>query len=89
MTTDEQLIIRLFNQEQQSLAELYERYSQLLWKISYRSVADDAICEQILHKVFQDVWANPEKFNTGKNLSILLIESCLSHIDSSVIRKIS
>ena len=89
MTTDEQLIIRLYNQEQQSLADLYDRYSQLLWKISYRTVADDAICEQILREVFQDVWANPEKFNNGKKLSTLLIECCLSQIHTLSIQKIS
>ena len=89
MTTDERLIIGLYNQEQQSLTDLYDCYSQLLWKISYRSVADDAICEQILCEVFQDVWANPEKLNNGRKLSSLLIECCLSRIDSLVIQKIS
>ena len=53
MTTDERLIIGLYNQEQQSLIDLYDRYSQLLWKISYRVVADEAICEQILRKSFK------------------------------------
>ena len=48
MTTDESLIIRLCNQEQQSLVELYDRYYLHLWKISYRTVADNAICEEIL-----------------------------------------
>jgi DNA-directed RNA polymerase specialized sigma24 family protein len=89
MTTDEQLFIGLYNQEKQSLADLYDRYSQLLWKISYRTVADDAICERILREVFQDIWANPDKFNNGRKLSSLLIECCLSRIDSLVIQKIS
>ena len=89
MTTDEQLFIGLYNQEKQSLADLYDRYSQLLWKISYRTVADDAICEQILREVFQDIWTNPDKFNNGRKLSTLLIECCLSRIDSLVIQKIS
>lgn len=89
MTTDEQLFIGLYNQEKQSMADLYDRYSQLLWKISYRTVADDAICEQILREVFQDIWANPAKFNNGRKLSTLLIECCLSRIDSIEIHKIS
>ena len=50
MITDERLIIRLCNQEQQSLVELYDRYYLLLWKISYRTVADNAICEEIFNK---------------------------------------
>ena len=68
MTTDERLIIRLCNQEEQSLVDLYDRYSTLLWKISFRVVADNAICEDILRQVFQDVWAKPSDFNNGKKL---------------------
>lgn len=52
MTTEECLIIGFSNQEQQSLIELYNRYSRLLWKISYRVVADEAISEQIVRKSF-------------------------------------
>ncbi|WP_017381125.1 RNA polymerase sigma factor [Paenisporosarcina sp. TG-14] len=89
MTTDERLIIRLSNQEQQSLVDLYDRYSKLLWKISYRAVADDAICEQILRQVFQDVWARPHDFNIGKKLSTLLVECCQSKIRLLTMQKSS
>lgn len=89
MTTEECLIIGFSNQEQQSLIELYNRYSRLLWKISYRVVADEAISEQIVRGVFRDAWENPEKFNNGKKLSTLMIECCLSQIDTLIIQKIS
>ncbi|WP_233260474.1 hypothetical protein [Paenisporosarcina sp. OV554] len=36
-------------------------------EISYRTVADNAICEEILRQVFQDVWARPNDFNNEKN----------------------
>ncbi len=89
MTTDERLIIRLCNQEQQSLVELYDRYYLLLWKISYRTVADNAICEEILRQVFQDVWARPNDFNNGKKLSSLLIECCQTKINLISLQKSS
>lgn len=89
MTTDEHLLIRLSNQEQQSLVELYDRYCMLLWKISYRTVADNAICEEILRQVFQDIWARPSDFNNGKKLSTLLIECCQSKLNILALQKSS
>jgi DNA-directed RNA polymerase specialized sigma24 family protein len=89
MTTDERLIIRLCNQEEQSLVDLYDRYSTLLWKISFRVVADNAICEDILRQVFHDVWAKPNDFNNGKKLSSLLIECCLSKLEVLTLQKTS
>ena len=89
MTTDERSIIRLCNQEEQSLVDLYDRYSTLLGKISFRVVADYAICEDILQQVFQDVWAKPSDFKNGKRLSSLLIECCLSKLDVLTLQKSS
>ena len=89
MTTDERLIIRLSNQERQSLDELYDRYSQLLWKVSYRAVADEAICEQIVREVFQDIWMRPKDFNNGRKLSTLLIECCRSKMNEILMQKSS
>ncbi len=76
MTTDERLIIRLCNHDRQSLEELYNRYARLIWNVSYKSIADEAICEDIVKHVFQRVWKNPHEFNNGKKLSVLLIECC-------------
>lgn len=89
MTTDERLIIRLSNQERQSLDDLYDRYSQLLWKVSYRTVADEAICEQIVREVFQEIWMRPHEFNNGRKLSSLLIESCQSKMNEFLMKKSS
>ena len=89
MTTDECLIIRLCNQEEQSLVDLYDRYSTLLWKISFRVVPDNAICEDILRQVFQDVWTKPSDFNNGMKLSSLLIGCCLSKLDVLTLQKSS
>ncbi|HLG28358.1 MAG TPA: hypothetical protein VI423_11275 [Paenisporosarcina sp.] len=89
MTTDERLLIGLSNQEQQSLVDLYDRYCMILWEISYRTVADNAICEEILRLVFQDVWTRPSDFNNGKKLSTLLIECCQSKLNLLTLQKYS
>ena len=88
MTTDERLLIGLSNQEQQSLVDLYDRYCMILWEISYRTVADNAICEEILRLVFQ-VWTRPSDFNNGKKLSTLLIECCQSKLNLLTLQKYS
>ncbi len=80
MTTDEQLIIRLCNQERQSIEEIYNRYEKLLWNIISKSITEPSICEQVITQVFQELWNHPQNFNNGRKLSILLIECCKSQI---------
>ncbi|TWT01615.1 RNA polymerase sigma factor [Planomicrobium sp. CPCC 101079] len=84
-TADELLLKRILNREQQALSELYDRYFQLLWKISYRAVADPAICEEIVSCVFENVWACPEKFR-NKKLPLSIIEYCSTCIDSIALK---
>lgn len=80
MTTDDQLIIRLCDRDYQSLEELYDRYEKLLWKVSYRAIKDEFICEEILKRVFHDIWTNPHTYKNERKLSVLMIESCKSQI---------
>ena len=89
MTTDELLLIGLSNQEQQSLGFFDSRYCVLLWEISYGTVVDNAICEEILRQVFEDVWARPSDFSNGKKLSTLLIECCQFKLNCLTLQKTS
>lgn len=79
---------RILNREQLALSELYDRYFQLLWKISYRTVADQAICEAIVSQVFENIWAFPEKFQ-NKKVPLAIIEYCTTCTDSILIDKLS
>lgn len=80
MTTDERLIIRLCNQDRQSLEEIYNRYEKLLWNIVSKTTTEAGICEQVITQVFQELWNNPQDFNNGRKLSSLQIECCKSQL---------
>lgn len=80
MSTDEQLIIRLCNQERQSLEDIYNRYEKLLWNIVSKTNTEPGICEQVITQVFQELWNHPQNFNNGRKLSTLLIECCKSQL---------
>lgn len=80
MTTDEQLIIRLCNRDYQSLEELYDRYERLLWNFTYRTIKNEALCEEIIKQIFHDIWTNPHTYKSDTKLSVLLIISCKSQI---------
>lgn len=86
MTIDELLMARIQNREQQALSELYDRYIGLLWKISFRSLADQAICEEVVSCVFESIWAEPERFSQGKNLPLTMIECCQAHIHARTLK---
>ena len=86
MTIDEGLLIGLCNQERQSLEKLYDRYLHLLWNMAFRSIADETICEDIVRQVFQTIWENPQAFNNGEKLSILLMKCCKLKINQLVLQ---
>lgn len=89
MTTDEQLIIRLSNQDRSSLEEIYNRYEKLLWNIVSKTTTETGICEQVITQVFQELWNNPQSFNNGRKLSSMLIERCRSHLSLFAMSKTS
>ena len=80
MTIDEQLIIRLCDRDFQSINELYDRYENLLWNMTYRTIKDEAICEEIIKRIFHDIWKNPHTYKSETKLSILMMRSCKTQI---------
>lgn len=86
MTTDELLMARIQNRERQALSELYDRYIGLLWKISFRSLADQVICEEVVSRVFESIWTEPERFSHGKKLPLAIIECCHAHIQARTLK---
>lgn len=76
MSIDDQLIHRLANRDKQALSEIYDRYHLLVWNFAQRNQTDQAVCEKLVHHVFNHLWARPEEFKNGRRLAVLLIECC-------------
>ncbi len=65
-TTDAILIARVRAGNQQAMAELYDRYSRLVYSVALRVAGDTAAAEDILQDVFLQLWRKPEAFDAAR-----------------------
>ena len=56
--------IRAGNQE--AMAELYDRYSSIVYAVAMRVVGDTAAAEDVLQDVFMQLWRNPGAFDASR-----------------------
>jgi len=82
MTTDYQLLQRVASNDKHALEALYDRYHLLLWKICWKNQENVAICEQLITRVFQEVWHHSERFLPHKPFMLELIRCCKEKIEN-------
>jgi RNA polymerase sigma-70 factor (ECF subfamily) len=52
--------------DQSALAELYDRYSSVVYAVALRMLGDTAAAEDILQDVFLQLWRNPGAFDSAR-----------------------
>lgn len=63
---DRELVARLKRRDQPALAELYDRYSGLVYSVALRVVKQPDVAEDILQEVFLRLWQAPERFEESR-----------------------
>lgn len=61
------LITAIGNGDQQALGKLYDKYAPVLAGIISRIVKSESQCEEVLQKVFQQVWSEAGSFDSSRN----------------------
>jgi RNA polymerase sigma-70 factor (ECF subfamily) len=56
----------------EALAELYDRYAQIVYNLIFRLLSDPAIAGEILQETFWEVWQGIDKFPGQEPASIRL-----------------
>lgn len=71
---DDELMDRLPGRDLGAFQALYDRYSDLVYSVSLRVVADPYVAEDVTQDVFLRVWRRPEQFDfkRGKFVTWLL-----------------
>src|SRR4051794_20549322 len=64
--TDRELMQRIARQDESALAQLYQRYANLVYSLAYRTLRDAALTEEAVQDTFLDVWRQPESWNPDK-----------------------
>jgi RNA polymerase sigma-70 factor (ECF subfamily) len=72
--TDDELMARLCRRDLAAFGALYDRYSDLVYSVSLRVVADPHVAQDVTQDVFLRVWRRPEQFDVqrGKFVTWLL-----------------
>src|SRR5579863_7350065 len=52
--------------EEQAIADLYDRYSQLVYSVAHQVLRDPGTSEDVLQEVFLQLWRVPDAFEPAK-----------------------
>jgi RNA polymerase sigma-70 factor, ECF subfamily len=63
---DHVLISALRSGDENAMAELYDRYSPIVYSVALRVLGDTAAAEDILQEVFMQLWRNPGLFDSSR-----------------------
>jgi RNA polymerase sigma-70 factor, ECF subfamily len=64
--TEGDLLARLQRREPEALAELYDRYGGMVYRLILRMVRDQGIAEDLVQETFLRVWNRVGGFDTGR-----------------------
>jgi len=63
---DGALVSAIRSGNQDAMAQLYDRYSSVVYAVALRVLADAAAAEDILQEIFMQLWRNPGAFDASR-----------------------
>jgi RNA polymerase sigma-70 factor (ECF subfamily) len=63
---DGPLIAAVWSGNQDAMAELYDRYSGVVYAIALRVLGDTGAAEDVLQEIFMQLWRNPGAFDASR-----------------------
>jgi RNA polymerase sigma-70 factor (ECF subfamily) len=63
---DGALIAGVHSGNQDAMAQLYARYSSVVYAVALRVLGDTAAAEDVLQEIFMQLWRKPESFDSGR-----------------------
>lgn len=64
--TDAMLVSAIRSGDEHAMAELYDRYSSVVYAVALRILGDSAAAEDILQEIFMQLWRNPDGFDASR-----------------------
>jgi RNA polymerase sigma-70 factor, ECF subfamily len=72
--TDTSLVSAIRSGDEQAMAQLYDRYSSMVYSVALRVLGDTGAAEDVLQEVFLQLWRNPALFDSSRgNLGAWLV----------------
>ncbi len=66
VSTDATLVSAIRSGDEQAMAQLYERYSPIVYSVALRVLGDTAAAEDVLQEVFMQLWRSPDLFDASR-----------------------
>ena len=66
VSPDAVLVSAIRSGDEPAMAQLYERYSGIVYSVALRVLGDTGAAEDILQEVFMQLWRNPEVFDASR-----------------------
>ena len=66
VSPDATLVSAIRAGDEQAMAQLYDRYSPLVYSIALRVVGETGAAEDVLQEIFLRLWRNPETFDSSR-----------------------
>jgi RNA polymerase sigma-70 factor (ECF subfamily) len=66
VSPDAMLVSAIRSGDEQAMAQLYERYSPIVYSVAVRVLGDTGGAEDILQEVFMQLWRSPDAFDATR-----------------------
>ena len=66
VSIDATLLSAVRSGDEQAMAQLYERYSSIVYSVALRVLGDTGAAEDILQEVFMQLWRSPDVFDPSR-----------------------
>ena len=82
---DAALIARMRAGDQSAMADLYDRYSGVVYGVALRVLASTAAAEDVVQEVFLQLWRKPQAFDAGRGrlapwLAVIARNRAIDHL---------
>ena len=64
--SDAMMVSAIRSGDEQAMAQLYDRYSPIVYSVALRVLGDSDAAEDILQEVFLQLWRSPELFDANR-----------------------
>ena len=64
--SDAMLVSAIRSGDEQAMAQLYDRYSPIVYSVALRVLGDTGTAEDILQEVFLQLWRSPDMFDASR-----------------------
>jgi RNA polymerase sigma-70 factor (ECF subfamily) len=65
-SSDAALIARIRAGDEDAMAQVYDRYSQIVYSVALRVLGDTGAAEDVMQEIFMQLWRNPQTFDANR-----------------------